>query len=176
MFNSFVEFQYVTHRKGKPPGEDFEELHTYKFKFNKEIYLVQAERYQYDIFAIKFYPKSFEDSPNRYKKLTHKGNAPTIFRTCLNIMVDLVKRFPEASLGFIGEELVGEGKNQTKRFRIYKKLMENFFSPVHFHHKFYLDYSAYLLINKLSHSEDSIKEIEEMFWQIYNFGPESKDD
>ncbi len=96
MFGSPYEFQYKNHSKGGPQ-DPFLRLHTYKFMVDGEPYIVRAEEYKWRVLAIKFYPKSFEDSPDRYRKLTKKGKASRILSTCLQVMLDIRRRYPQAS-------------------------------------------------------------------------------
>ncbi|MEZ4827951.1 MAG: hypothetical protein R3C61_16960 [Bacteroidia bacterium] len=169
MFDQFFEFKYINHQPGTQ-SDGFIRVHTYKFTAQNEPYIFRAEEYQHSVFAVKFYHKSFEDSPQRYNLLTNKGIPSPIFRTCINIMLDIVQKFPTASLGFIGSELQAEGRTNTQRYRIYKQLMENFFSPAKFSHHIYPPHSAYLLINRAQEDAEILFKVESLFQEIYDFG------
>ena len=83
-------------------------------------------------------------------------------------MIKFFKDEPTASFGFIGANSISENREETKRFNIYKKVMENFFSPVHFAHHNYNKESAYILLNRKT-SENSLSIIEELFTKYYDF-------
>lgn len=174
MFDKSFDFTYINHQPGGP-SDDFLRVHTYKFHSEKELYLVRLEEYPFDVFAIKFYPKSFEDSPNKYRLLTNHGNPMPIIRTCINIMIDILNKFPGASLGFMGIEMENEHIGNTKRYRIYRQLMENFFSPVNFSHHVYIPQSIYLLLNRNSKHDNHLQVVEKFFVDRFVIGPDNKD-
>lgn len=172
MFDKPYEFRYKNFARCGPQ-EPFLRVHTYKFMVAGAPYIMRAEEYDWKLFAVKFYPKSFEDSPNRYNKLTNAGHASRIFSTCMRIMLDLYSREPKASIGFIGVTTESESqKSRTKRFRLYARLMEEFFSPLTFSHKRYARYSAYLLLNQRYEREipDLLTQIEEYLFELLDFG------
>lgn len=62
-----------------------------------------------------------------------------------------LKENPNASFGFTGAPLeseIDEKSKPTKRFRVYKRIMENLFSPERFAHYQLEQSSIYLLINR----------------------------
>jgi hypothetical protein len=167
MFDSSFDFKYKNHQEGGPQ-EPYKTVHTYVFH-TPQPYIFRAEEYDYKLFAVKFYPKSFEDSPKKYSLLTNENQAPPVIRTCINIMLDLFERFPDASFGFIGTNSEDEDKDSTQRFRIYKYLMENFFSPAQFSHYSYPQRSVYLLLNRIHKDPDLLLKIESMLKDIFAF-------
>lgn len=84
-------------------------------------------------------------------------------RTCIEIMVSLFFKNKNLSFGFIGANLVTENTNNTKRFRIYRQVMENFFSPLYFSHYSLQQESAYLILNN-----NTLKEHPHFFEEIKN--------
>lgn len=126
MFDTYFSFEY----KGKhPPGpkEDFEHVHIYKFKTDNEVYIFRGEVFIHQTIAVKYYPKSYEDSPSKYTLLTGKnkgGGTARIISTCLQIMLDLRKKESNPSYIFQASGLVGEMNSETKRYRIYKELLK----------------------------------------------------
>lgn len=52
-------------------------------------YIVRVECYPFHMYAIKFYPKKFELSPDKYRLLTNTFEPRTIVNTCINIMMDV---------------------------------------------------------------------------------------
>ena len=75
-----------------------------------------------------------------------------------------------SSFSFIGANSEGEDIGSTKRFKLYVKLMENFFFPVLFDYKEYEENSAYLLLNKEKSKEydDLEQTIKELFIKYYD--------
>lgn len=72
-----------------------------------------------------------------------------------------------ASFGFIGEHSIGEEKDNTKRFRIYKRVTENYFPPEKFEHAINIENSSYLILNKKNKTENLKEKAQVMFNQIY---------
>lgn len=120
----------------------------YTFGTENGPYVVRAEELIANVFAIKFYPKCFRNSPRKYQLLTHFGNASRILGTCIKIMIDIKKHCPNASFGFQGASLVGESKTSTKRFNIYRSIFQAFFSPAEFTHVVKEKHSVYLILNQ----------------------------
>ena len=83
------------------------------------------------------------------------------------IMRDIYKKNPYASFGFIGSNLPNEEKENTKRFRLYSKVVSQVISPIAFEHRLSLKHSAYLLINRDNHEADLLNKINLMFDRIY---------
>jgi hypothetical protein len=149
-------------------------LHLFNFKSTKggtkkgKRYVVQVEEYPYNTYAIKFYPKSLENSRNKYRVLMNDFDAPRIIRTCVQIMVDFYQRDPLASFAFTGTRTEKEETDEnTIKYRVYKQVMVNFFPPSKFTHAENNKYSAYMLINRDTHIEDLEIKIKEMFERYY---------
>ena len=87
--------------------------------------------------------------------------------TCINIMLFFYHKNPFASFGFIGSNDITEPERNTKRYKFYKKMMGNFFSPVKFQHFEYPKKSAYLLLNRDNLRPNLKPEIEDLFLKIY---------
>jgi hypothetical protein len=145
----------------------------YRFKSTKSnmTYIVLVEHYVYDVFAVKFYPKSWADSPNKYRKLTNTFEPRKIIYTCINIMLSIYEQYPNASFGFVGANRINETTVETKRYKVYSTIIATYFSSRLFYHKENKDKSAYLLINNVSLRENPllIREIERFFSHQYRF-------
>jgi len=127
-----------------------QELLRYVFvstKTNKK-YIVEFELLPNDLYGMKFYLDDFKKSKNRYKMLTNLGEPRQVLRTLVAIGADFVQRFPECSIAFVGENKVGEDKNYTQRYRVYKMLTATMVSDEKFVHVVLDEQSAYLLINR----------------------------
>jgi len=167
MFDSSYKFRYINSRT--PNKNDFfikEHKLTFSCRKNQQ-YIVNVEEYKYDVYIIKFHLKAHSDSNNKYSLLTNLNNATKVISTCIKIMLSFYEKNQIASFGFIGANLLTESISNTKRFRIYKKIMENLFSPVRFHHYNIPSKSAYLLLNKSNSEPKLLNKIEQMFNHFY---------
>jgi len=167
MFDTHYDFKTIMSRDPRE-GEHFQKEHKLTFSCKKnQRYIVNVEEYLHDIYIIKFHLKSHSDSEDKYRILTHFNDAAKIISTCTEIMISFYKNNDKASFGFIGAQFVGdEDQSNTKRFRVYRRVMENLFSPVKFSHYSIPEKSAYLLLNKLNTSV-TLEEIERMFNNYY---------
>lgn len=79
-------------------------VHLYRFDVTKrQIIMVEVHQFvKHPICVIKFYDRDDRNSENRFTKLTNKGNFKPIFRTCINIMLELRTQNPFLSFAFIG--------------------------------------------------------------------------
>lgn len=174
MFDTSYEFDYKNHKIIKN-GEFMFKEHKLTFRCKHGLqYIVNVEEYiisNHPLFVIKFHLKSHSDSTKKYNLLTGKFDAPSLIRTCVNIMIDFYEGDNMASFGFIGANTEGEKREETKRFRIYRKVMENFFSPLKFEHKVYQKESAYILLNRAATTQTPhfLLAIETLFKINYNF-------
>src|SRR6185437_4490791 len=175
MFDTSYIYHLVDHKA--VPIYGVLESWLYKFTTTKKRYLVIVERYQYNIYVIKFYADCHALSKNKYHLLLKDEQPAPIIRTCINIMLEFFALNPRASFGFIGAasvnktrkgKIVSEGKENTQRFRVYQTLMFNFFGQETFEHSQNVRRSAYLLINRQNQPIDGFKaRAEEMFRQMY---------
>jgi len=103
--------------------------------------------------------------------LTNLKQATRVIRTCIEIMLYFIdKKNPWASFIFIGAQLQEESTKNTKRFRVYKMIMENFFSPTEFDHYLHEENSIYIILNKLKIEDapNALKHMEKMAVEYYN--------
>ena len=158
-----------TYRKG-PSHKDgpLVCVHHYTFRTRKNRrYVVDAEEYQHHTYVLKYYPLSHKSSPNKYRVLTNDGDAFRILTTCTQVFLDICRRDPLASAGFVGEALVGEGVANTKRFRVYLQTVSTFIGPNRFIHHPMPAISAYFLECR-ANLEPGLKEtVEQMFRELY---------
>lgn len=158
----------------KVEGEPYHKLHRFTFRCKQNHrYVVLLEEYERDFFGIKFFLKALSRSSKRFQQLTNFYDAPAVINTCLEIMGYKLKENPKASFGFTGAPLETE-KNHTdrptKRFRLYKRIMENLFSPERFVHYQVEQANIYLLINRTSESPQELANwATEMLRQNFEF-------
>ena len=142
----------------------------YRFKSNL-VYLVRVERYKHNMYAVKFYQKNHRLSPKKYQILSNTFEARRIIYTCMNIMFLLYKENPRASFGFIGANCENESQENTKRYRVYNKIVATQVSENIFKHVENMGKSAYMLINRdeLKEYPDLVEEIERTFQELYDY-------
>ncbi len=171
MFDTHYEFRYINYRKAKPTDYFIKEHKLIFSSKSNQKYIVNVEEYKLHTYVIKFHLKSHSDSDNKYKLLTNQYDAVKILSTCVNIMLYFYKKDNLASFGFIGANLLDEDEANTKRFQVYKRIMENLFSPLYFHHYNIPEKSIYLLLNKanLELNTNLLDDIEQMFKNYYTF-------
>lgn len=158
----------------KVEGEPYFKVHRFTFRCKKNHrYVILLEEYERDFFGIKFYLNAMAEAKNRFEVLTNSHDAPAIINTCLEVMRLKLKENPKASFGFTGAPLESEkseADGPTKRFRVYKRIMENLFPPQRFAHYQLERSSIYLLINRNSGEPQKLAEwATEMLRQNYEF-------
>jgi hypothetical protein len=123
-------------------------LHVYTF-FGKgdRRYIVNVEQYDDEVYAIKFYCSLHKNRPDKYSILTKSGDAFRIFATCVSIMLSILKENPFATFAIKGMEGESEG-GLSKRFKIYRDICQNYFSPKLYAHRQNVRNNLYFLINK----------------------------
>ncbi len=169
MFDTAYKFNYQGHTK--TPTQPYLKLHKFSFKcrFNHK-YIIRVEKYEYKVFVIKFYLKNHEQSEKKYQLLSGLNDATRVISTSIEAMIWLYKKDNLSSFGFIGANSENEDIGNTKRFKLYVKMMLNFFPPELFEHEEYEENSAYLLLNKQNSEEyKNLQEIiEELFIKYYD--------
>lgn len=142
--------------------------HYYTFRTRKNRrYVVEAEQYQHHVYVLKYYPLALKASPNRFKLLVNDGDAFRILTTCTQIFLDICRRDALASAGFVGEPLLGEAQVNTKRFRVYLKMVTAFVGPTRFIHHPLPAISAYFLECRVNPEPTLLAAVEQMFRDLY---------
>jgi hypothetical protein len=167
MFISFYVFSklnFVT----KKIGDDVLIEHTYAFRGKTgKRYIVTVEQYDYSIHIIKFCLQERKIYSDRFNQLTHLNECSRVLTTIGEIMKHVLKKNPFASFGFVGTNLPVEEKNNTKRFKLYRRVVSQIISPVAFEHKYSQRHSAYLLLNRNNQEIDLLNKVTVMFERIY---------
>ena len=129
--------------------------YTYQYRFKSErshhTYIVRAECFPKHSYCLKFYDKANRSSDNKFSLLTNTFEPRTIFYTLYHILLDVLRRDPDASFFFIG---AADGKDEmgeaTRRFRVYRKFTSSVVSDGIFEHYRVNELSLYILVNKRS--------------------------
>lgn len=174
MFDQPYEFKYKNKRERKEGGKYICIDYVFTFRaLDGQVYVVNVEEYNpHHVFVIKFHQKSHQNSKNKYSILTNTHDASRKIATCIEIMLSFYQENPYSSFGFAGANLIGESKENTKRFRVYATVMANFFSPKHFEHYTFEKESCYLMLNRDNSEPDLLDKVEKMFREIYVFEEE----
>ena len=167
MFEAGYQFRF----EGRQGGTDADTVAVYRYSFRNDgrlRYIVEAHEFQDKVFVLKFYWKHHHLSSKKFSLLIGGQYAPKIIRTCAEICLDLLRRFPSASFGMIASPIEGEEKYFNKRFRIYQSVIKDWFPGTRFHHIVSEAQGGYLLINKSQpDSEQKITRTVEMFARNY---------
>ena len=131
----------------KPYGASYT-LHilTFRCRFNRQ-YIIHVEQYDHLVFGVKFHLKDHRDSPRKYNLLSRLNDPFRILSTIVHAMKHFERKYPLATFAYFGAELEGEAIENTKRFRVYRPIMENFFPIELFEHQLLLEESFYLMLN-----------------------------
>lgn len=178
MFDS-QPYKLIYVQKSSPhKDEDFLFAEIFKFFTDKKIkYILRAEFYPENVFAIKYYAAYQRKLEYKYHIKTNNGNAHKIILTCGSLLPLMLKRFPEASFAINGafsvdsQNELAEKIDKNQRYRIYSFFIDLKVGRKTFQHFVFEEVSSYLLINKLDNT-DSIKKkdrIRKMFLSLYNF-------
>lgn len=168
------------HRKQGPSVKGGPLLYTHRYVFRTRLnrtYFVDVEQYKHDIFIIKFYLKNHRGSDKKFNLTTRESDGKggimydndgwRIISTCLQIMLELRRKYPLLSGGFIGAHLEGEGKCNTKRFKVWSQVVQTFFDPDHYVHYQNLEYSTYFIQCKDSPEPNLVEVAADMFHKLY---------
>jgi len=146
--------------------------YNYVFKADDTPYIAKVEVYPNNIYIIKFFRKQDRRRKNRCHILTNEFKCTKIVATCIAILVSILDKNSKASFGFLGSNTIEgnyeELRSETKRFKIYKRAMENLVGNNVFEHSMDVANSTYLMVNKNNSSvDDFINESKVMFDEIF---------
>jgi hypothetical protein len=136
---------------------------TYSFNIEKSKYLIEVEEYKCDVFIIKFCLASQKNNTKRFNMLTGQNKVGSIVATCIQVILQVLKRNNEANFGFIGSHTFDpkrkyeEKKECTKRFKIYRYAVYNLIGEESFTHFMEERNSTYLLVNNKLDNVDNVK-------------------
>ncbi|HTH83350.1 MAG TPA: hypothetical protein VL490_10465 [Mucilaginibacter sp.] len=156
MFDPDLSYQY--HRVGDHSGlttnrKYVEHLTIYQFRTDLYPYLIEVERYPYNIYVFKFYRRFHKKNKQKFNLLTNEGRCSRIVGTCFSIFLTIFSKNPLASFGFLGANTIDESKGiveqkrETRRFVVYRQAVQNYFGMETFTHFEDTDTSIYLSIS-----------------------------
>ena len=134
-------------------------------------YFIWAERIPYEVFAVKFFLASHRHSIRKFTFMCGLNDGFRIFGTCLDVMVKLHAAIPSCSFCIIASPSFKEPEANTKRLQVYRKIVENYFSPITFSHRIYTPKSIYMVLNrKMDGGENSFIKVEKMVGKFFDLG------
>ena len=134
MFNTVLPFRRVQRNRNLTQGrESWHWLDIYKFFMqspsSRRKYVVEIHAYADHLYTADFYAKV--NNVNRYRLRTNQQAAGKLGGTVLAILAEVLRQDPQACFGFIAAALVDETSDaNTKRFRLYTKMLELKVNPM----------------------------------------------
>jgi hypothetical protein len=180
MFDTSEGYAYLLKSKSNIIEGDLQfRKHIYTFKSPKtnQTYVLEVDEFEaFVLCAVKFSLKAHRNSSRRFSLKSGLQEAPSILTTCINVLMQLYDENPYRSFSFIGMSSEEEqtdptkGKNNTKRFRLYCKIVAYLVSDKKFHHYRYAKSSAYLLLNRdyAATQPKLLEQIESFFLKHYD--------
>lgn len=116
---AYYDFRCVS--KQSNGSGDLLETYLYSFKSPKTHmrYIAEVEHYNLDLYAIKFYLKSHQNSKDKFTVLTNLHEARPVIYTCIAILIDIFHQNNKASFAFIGspspKEIEREKRNPRQK-------------------------------------------------------------
>ena len=146
-------------------------LYTFKSTKSHQWYWAWVEVYENHFYAIKFHLKTHKYSSHKYNIMTGLWEARPVINTCMYIMLDIARKDPRSSFGFIGANTEGESTIFTKRFKVYSRIVATYFTKEVFEHKMIIEKSAYMLVRRseLEANPGLVDELNQKFKILYDF-------
>lgn len=143
---------------------------TYNFRSPKHLYLVEIEQYRDKTFIIKYFLKKHKKNKHKYNLLSKEFKCRQVVLTVINILYEVLSKHKCCNFGFMGANTTDhsgkelESKDNTKRYRVYRKLVEDRVGPDTFTHYMSDKGSYYLLVHNKHVDVTKVKDqIVEMF-------------
>ena len=136
MFNTILPYRLVQRNRNHTDGREswlFADI--YKFfvhtPSSRRKYLVEVHAYADHLYTVDFYAKV--NNVHRYRLRTNQQAAGKLGGTVLAIMAGILRQDPQACFGFIAAALLAETSDEnTKRFRLYTRMLELKINPLHY--------------------------------------------
>lgn len=162
------EYKFIRRDRNIPGEEQIRIRHSYGFvsSLSKAEYRVYIDECPHNLLVIKFFLKDDATNKARYNKLSHLGEPRNVVYTCIRILLDeFIKKNDRYSISFVGSNKIGESIANTKRFRLYSRIMATVINPEKYLHMADEDSSAYLVVPMAVYNEtpEEIEAIQEMY-------------
>lgn len=123
------------------------DIYRFNTRFNR-VYFIEVEVFENNIYIAKFYLRIHQHLKNKYKIIIDDGDGFRVLSTCISLAKQISNNDLLASFGFIGESRINESLNNTQRYRVYKLISFNNFSPKKYNHVKDEENSIYFILNK----------------------------
>jgi len=136
MFDTILPFRRVQRNRNLTAGrESWRWADIYKFFMHsptsRRKYLVEIDAYENHLYTADFYAKV--NNVNRYRLRTNQQAAGKLGGTVLAILADVLRQDSQACFGFIAAAMLNESSDaNTKRFRMYTKMLELKINPMRY--------------------------------------------
>jgi hypothetical protein len=155
MFDSVYDVTKVNVNRSLP-NEGHLRRTLYRFKTKSgERYLIFVTEFSERFHTIDFCRTSQQYSKHQFTELTGKDDAIRIISTVVRQMITLLEEGYEEAVcfGFIGARSKNEKGKSSKRFRIYRMIMQNLVDRVKYIHLEDESLDAYVILNKNADSK-----------------------
>jgi hypothetical protein len=187
MFDKQFDFIYKMNTIEKKGEQDVKvHLLTFRTSKNQTIIVEVHEHKEESLYILKFFDKNHRLSDHKYSLLTAHGETSAILNTNIAIMQYFYAKNPFASFAFMGAPTTKEiaqnkqlnyhlGHN-TKRFRLYSRVMSLFFNPARFLHVQNTACSGYLVANRDYLYPDNEAKLEKIIQKLKTCYPDEIDE
>ncbi len=149
------------------PNEDHISRTIYRFKTNDgERYLIFVTEFPERFHTIDFCRTSQQYSKHKFTELTGQSDAIRIISTVVKLMLGLLEAGYEdtVSFGFIGARMAQEDRGKSsKRFRIYRMIMQNLIDRVKYYHLEDVTLDAYVILNARAKPDKVLQVVRQAF-------------
>ena len=166
MFTHYFDYRKINTQHFTVPFDIISHNYTF-YGRSKKRYVVVAEQYDHQIFAVKFYLAEDKNCKHKFKKLTKLFECNRVLSTVGRIIKELIDENPYASFVFIGSGSKGEANSNTKRYQLYLKIIENLISSISFEHHYSDSLSSYVMINRHNSKKEILSEIETRIKEVF---------
>ncbi len=148
----------VANYKGDPDSSLPDRRFIFKTKSSdKAPFLIYVEDYNEQYFFIKFHPSRHNGNKKKYQlRIGCKTLPVRIISTCLNLVIDKMKKYPDCAFGVYGqwdETDVFRQSETSQRYRLWFKIAISKFDPEKFKFLYIDELNVFLVVPKHLYSE-----------------------
>lgn len=167
MFDQYFEFRHINSQDTLQPYRHISHNYTFRGKSGKR-YIAIAEQHDHSIYCVKFCLAEHKRRPDRFNILSNLNECSRVITTISKIITtDLLMKDAFASFVFIGSNSPDEKISNTKRFKLYEKIIAAKVAPVRFEHRILEEYSSYVIVNRDSTNPDILHLIVEKIKAVF---------
>jgi hypothetical protein len=169
MFIESFKFRFINKQEYHEPYTHIAHNFSFRGKSGKR-YIVVVEQYNYEIFCPKFYLAEHKSNIDKFSKKSKQFECSRVLTTVAEIVKTIYHSNPFGSFLIIGSNSNNEDKANSKRYKLYLKIMTQLISPVDFETNTLGKQSALLLLNRKHNWEiDDIKlEVENKLMEVFS--------